>query len=365
MRVDWLSLAGFRSYEALEWKPDPEVNLLIGDNGAGKTNLLEAVAYLGTLKSFRGAADTEMISDESETAVLRAGVHSGDSDHLVEIELRRRGGRRAQLEKSAVRRAADLIGVFRAVWFLPDDLDLVKRGPAHRRELLDDLAAQLWPGAHGEQAEFARSLRQRNAFLRQGYRDDETLAVWDARLAQAGGRVLARRGRVLHLLAPELVRAYREIAEEASVVELSYRASWKEGTVDVESAAAFTSGLLEALERVRQRDYERRVTTVGPHRDEPQFVLDGHDARIHASQGEQRSMALAARLAWHRLVTEATAEAPVLLLDDVFSELDAQRARALARALPGDTQTLVTSARTEDLPVVGTLWLVREGRVMR
>jgi len=364
MRVEWLSLAGFRSYATLDWRPDPGVNLLLGDNGVGKTNLLEAIAYLGSLKSFRRVVDTELIADDAESAVLRAGVVSGGSHHLVEIELRRRGARRAQLDKTALRRTGDLIGVLRAVWFLPDDLELVKRGPSHRREFLDDLAVQLWPGAYAEQVEFVRALRQRNAFLRMGQVDDDTLSVWDARLAQSGGRVLARRGRVLQLLGPELTAAYQEIAEEGSEVLVSYDVSWGESTLGVESAAQFTDSLLEALEKSRRRDYERRVTTVGPHRDEARFLLDGHDARVHASQGEQRSLALAARLASHRMVGDAMGEPPLLLLDDVFSELDAHRAKALAEALPGDTQTMITSARRSELPVTGASWRVGSGMVM-
>ncbi|MFQ5523400.1 MAG: DNA replication/repair protein RecF [Acidimicrobiia bacterium] len=364
MRVAWLSLVDFRSYPTLEWNPDPEVNVLVGDNGSGKTNLLEAIAFLGSLKSFRGARDAEMITDGEESAVLRSGVHRGEGERLIEVEVRRSGGRRAQLDKSPLRRSGQLLGVLRSVWFLPDDLDLVKRGPAYRRDFLDDLAVQLWPGAHSDQAELARALRQRNAFLRQGQRDDPTLDVWDARLAQAGGRVLARRGRVLQLLGPEIDQAYEEIAEDDERVALNYLPSWSEGPLGVESAASLTKILVEALEVARPTDYERRVTTLGPHRDEPSFLLDGHDARHHASQGEQRSIALAARLAWHRLVRDATGESPLLLLDDVFSELDERRAAALSRALPGDTQTLVTSARVEDLPVRGKLWRVGGGKVV-
>ncbi len=363
MRVAWLSLVDFRSYRTLEWSPTPGINLLVGDNGSGKTNLLEALAYLSSLKSFRGATEQEMIADGQDTAVVRAGVSSGERERLIEVEMRRRGGRRAQLDKSPLRRSGDLLGVLRAVWFLPDDLDLVKRGPSHRRSFLDDLAVQLWPGAHAEQAEFARALRQRNAFLRDGRRDDVTLGVWDARLAQAGGRVLARRGRVLHMLASKLRQAYQEIAEDGTVVELRYVPSWIDGSLGMDSPGGYAEVLARGLEQARKTDYERRVTTIGPHRDEPGFFLGGSDARSHASQGEQRSIALAARLAWHRLVDDATGEPPLLLLDDVFSELDAARAAALARAIPEGTQTVVTSARVEDLPVEGRLWRVEEGVV--
>ena len=364
MRVDWVSLIDFRSYTALDWNPEPTVNVLVGENGSGKTNLLEAIAYLGILRSFRSATDAEMITDGKEAGVLRSQVSSEERTRLVEVELRRHGGRRAQVDKSPLRRSGDLVGVLRAVWFLPDDLDLVKRGPAHRRQFLDDLAIQLWPGAHLEQMEFSRALRQRNAFLRQGDRDDVTLDVWDRRLAQAGGQVLARRRRVLQLIAPELRRAYAELAQAAERVELRYAPTWSDGPVEVDSETELAEILIKALETARFRDYERRVTTVGPHRDEPAFFLGGHDARRHASQGEQRSIALSARLAWHRLVRDATGEGPVLLLDDVFSELDPGRATALAKALPDETQTVITSARLEDVPLNGRLWRVGEGKVV-
>ena len=168
MKVDWVSLAHFRSYEELEWQPDPGVNLLLGPNGAGKTNLLEAIAYLSSLRSFRSVPDSSLIADSEGAAVVRAGISSGARERLVEIELPRSGHRRTQLDKSRLRRTSDLLGVLRVIAFLPDDLDLVKRGPAYRRDLLDAIAVQLWPAAHHDQGEFDRALRQRNAFLKSG-----------------------------------------------------------------------------------------------------------------------------------------------------------------------------------------------------
>ncbi|HEU4318490.1 MAG TPA: DNA replication/repair protein RecF [Acidimicrobiia bacterium] len=360
MRVDWVSLVNFRSYPELEWHPDPGVNLLIGPNGAGKTNLLEAVSYLATLKSFRSVPDSAVIADEQETAVIRAGLSGPERERLIEIEIPRRGARRTQVDKTRLKRTADLLGVLRVVAFLPEDLDLVKRGPAYRRELLDDIAVQLWPSAYLDQSEYERALRQRNAFLKQGHHDDATLSVWDSRLAQAGGRVIARRSRVVETLAPMLETSYREVAESNVAAGFTYDPTWP-GDLDQASAAEFGTRLVEALERSRRVDYERRMTTVGPHRDEPGFAIDGYEARVHGSQGEQRTMALAVKLAAHRAVAGAVGETPVLLLDDVFSELDPNRADALARALPEGTQTLITSARPEDIPVAGSTWRVGDG----
>lgn len=364
MRVDWVSLVDFRSYPRLEWRPDPGVNLLIGPNGAGKTNLLESVAYLATLKSFRSVPDKGLIADEADSAVIRAGLVGEDRERLIEIEIPRQGSRTTQVDKTRLRRTSDLLGVLRVVAFLPEDLDLIKRGPAYRRDLLDDIAVQLWPAAHLDQSEYERALRQRNAFLKQGQSDEPTLAVWDSRLSQAGGRVLARRARVVEVLSGMLSEAYAEIAHSDTRAGFTYAPSWS-GELDDASAADFADRLTDSLEHSRRIDYERRMTTVGPHRDEPGFAIDGHEARIHGSQGEQRTLALAVKLAAHRAVSSSVGESPVLLLDDVFSELDPDRANALAGALPDETQTMITSARPEDVPVSGSVWQVEEGQVGR
>lgn len=361
MRIGWLSLIDYRSYAGLEWEPEPGVNLLVGSNGAGKTNLLEAVSYLSTLRSFRGAPDQALIAEGSQAAVVRAGVLTAERERTVEMEIPRSGPRRVQVDKTRLGRTTDLLGVIRVVSFLPEDLDVVKRGPSERRDLLDDLAVQLWPAAHLDQREYERAVRQRNAFLRSGQTDPVTLGVWDSRLAQAGGKVLARRARAIDLLDPLLSEAYAAVAGSDAKAGLTYRPSWGSGNFETMSAGDYAAVLDDSLEGARRADYERRVTTVGPHRDEPGFSLDGGDARIRASQGEQRTMALATKLAAHHAVAELAGEMPVLLLDDVFSELDPDRSAALARSLPNDTQTLITSARPEDLPVVGRSWVVEGG----
>lgn len=363
MRVGWLSLVDFRNYRALEWRPDSGVNLLVGRNGAGKTNLLESLGYLSSLKSFRSSPDSALISEWAHAAVIRAGVASGDRERLIEIEIPREGIRRTQVDKTKPKRTADMLGVLRVVSFLPEDLDLVKRGPAYRRGLLDDIAVQLWPSAYLDQSEYDRSLRQRNAFLKSRDRDDVTLAVWDSRLAQAGGRVMSRRTRVIEALTPLLREGYQAIASEDSPAAFTYSASWIEGEVPAVSAGEYSDAIAMALDERRRVDYERRMTTVGPHRDEPGFSVGGRDARTRASQGEQRSLALATKLAAHRAITQSVAETPVLLLDDVFSELDPNRAKALAGALPDETQTLLTTARPEDVPLSGRVWSVGEGSV--
>jgi DNA replication and repair protein RecF len=365
MKADWVALRHFRSYHTLEWEPDPGVNLLLGPNGAGKTNLLEAIAYLATLRSFRSVPDPGLIGDGESAAVVRAGISSGERERLIEIEIPRSGPRRTQLDKSRLQKTADLLGVIRVIAFLPEDLDLVKRGPAYRRDLLDAVAVQLWAAAHHDQAELDRALRQRNAFLKAGLRDDTTLSVWDARLAQSGGRVMARRARVIETLGPHLEEAYGDIGGGPERASIGYVSSWGGEIAPEATAADFTTRIQEALEGARRVDYERRLTSVGPHRDEPFLLLDKSDTRTHGSQGEQRTMALAVKLAAHRAVTDMSGEPPVLLLDDVFSELDSERSAALAKTLPPDTQTMISSARPEDIPVDGRVWRVGDGRVAR
>ncbi len=364
MRLDWLTLAGFRSYAQLEWRPDPGVNVVVGRNGAGKTNLLEAVGYLGSLRSFRGAPEQALVGFDVESAYIRGQVTAGTSEALIELELRRRGGRQARVNTQRLARTSDLLGHVRFVTFLPEDLDIVKRGPGYRRDFLDSTAVQLWPGSHLDQADFDRALRQRNAFLKQGDRDDVTLGVWDERLAHAGGKVMARRARTVAALADHLSEVHSDIAQSEISVGFDYVSGWK-GELDARvSPAEFSQRLSEALSEARRRDRERRVTTVGPHRDEPILLLGDHDSRHHASQGEQRTMTLSLRVASHRAITELIDLPPILLLDDVYSELDPQRSEALTRSLP-DAQTLVTTADPNDVPLEGVSWTVGEGAVLR
>ena len=295
MNVDWISLVGFRSYSALEWSPDPDVNVLVGPNGAGKTNLLEAIGYLASLKSFRRATDAALIANDAESAVVRAEVTHAERDRLIEIEIPRQGQRRTQVDKTRLRRSSDLLGVVRIVAFLPEDLDVVKRGPAYRRDLIDDLAVQLWPATHLDSQEYERALRQRNAFLKSGATDEATLAVWDARLSQSGGRLLARRRAALDLIADDLAESYGRISNSDQLARIGYTPSWGE-TFETASAAEYTTQLTKALEQSRRQDYDRRVTSVGPHRDEPSFWIDDRDTREQGSQGEQRTSALAVKL---------------------------------------------------------------------
>lgn len=363
MELSWLELKDFRSYRELRIEPDRGVNVLVGPNGAGKTNLLEAVAYLTSLRSFRGVTDEALIKDGTEAAILRGDVRHAESNSLIEAELSRVQRRRVRINGQRPARSTDLLGHVRGIVFLPDDLDIVKRGPGYRRDFLDSVAVQLWPGAYLDQREYERSLRQRNSLLRQlGTAVDEpTLAVWDQRLSQAAGKLMVRRAGAAGVLRERVSRTYEGLASAAARVGLHYSSNWG-GGLDEAMSQPIVEKLAEALERSRRADTERRVTTMGPHRDEPWFSIDGRDARTRASQGEQRTLALSLRLASHQAVHEATGESPLLLLDDVFSELDIDRARSLADLLP-EAQTFVTTAREEEVPVQGRTYQVGEGKI--
>jgi DNA replication and repair protein RecF len=363
MEFSWLELRDFRSYRELRIEPDPGINVFVGPNGAGKTNLLEAAAYLTSLRSFRRAPDEALICDTADAAVVRGVVNHLESTSLIEAELPRSGRRRIRVNGQRPARSTDLLGHVRGVVFLPDDLDVIKRGPAYRRDFLDAVSVQLWPGAYLDQQEYERALRQRNTLLRQAGRevDEPTLSVWDQRLSEAAGKLMVRRAGASAVLREKIAETYDRLTAATTVVEMRYASKWG-GSLEMRSVEETTEALAAALLDSRRADTERRVTTMGPHRDEPWFTVEGRDARTRASQGEQRTLALSLRLASHQAVSEATGEAPLLLLDDVFSELDMARANALADMLP-EAQTFITTAREEEVPVHGRTFMVQPGRI--
>jgi DNA replication and repair protein RecF len=359
MRIDWVELTGFRSYLHVRLEPENGINVLVGDNASGKTNVLEAIAYLAALRSFRNVTDVDLVNDEAESAILRGNVERREAASLIEVEIPRQGRRRVQVNRQRPARSSDLLGHLRVVVFLPDDLDIVKRGPAYRRDFLDDTAVQLWPGSYLDQQEYERSVRQRNTLLRQEGRDADpvTLEVWNERMSQAGAKVMERRARTVEALQPWVRSTYERLAGEEADVSFHYASNWGGDLATDITADERADRLIAALVEHDHIDRERRVTTVGPHRDEPLVMLNGRDTRTKASQGEQRTLILAMRLASHEAITEAVGEPPALLLDDVFSELDRDRAGSLAGALPA-AQTFITTARSEEVPVEGHRWTI-------
>lgn len=338
MRLERLWLSDFRNYTHAELAPAPTgLTAVVGANGEGKTNLLEAVGYLATLRSFRGVPTAALVRAGASSAIVRAQGQREGRALLIEAELHAAGRDRVQVNRQALRRTQDLLGALQVTVFSPDDLEVVKGGPAGRRRYLDELLVSLHPRHDATQTELDRVLRQRNALLKSvaGQRHPasdvlSTLDVWDAKLAAAGEALVTARRGLTEALEPLLAAAYRRLAPHVSDLRLAYEVSWE-------------GPLADALGAARVDDLRRGVSTVGPHRDDLGVFLDGLPARTHASQGECRSLALGLRLAGHHLVTGRIASAPILLLDDVFSELDEHRAGALVDALP-EGQALLTTA---------------------
>lgn len=335
MLIRQLELVDFRSYERLDLRLSDGLTAIIGPNGVGKTNVVEALGLLATLKSFRGAPTESMVRRGSASAVIRAVGERDGRDVEIDLELAK-GRSRAQVNKQRLQRSRDLLGALRVTVFAPDDLALVKEGPALRRDFLDDVIVALDPSADGVLRDIDKILKQRNSLLRQsnGRLDaaaEGTLDIWDMKLAAAGEHLTVRRENTLSQLMPGVANAYDELASEASDVTAFYARSWAQDS------------LAEGVADARDHDVRRGTTSVGPHRDDVSFRVNGFDSRTEASQGEQRTLALALRMAGHRLVADQLGESPLLLLDDVLSELDPDRARILLATLPPG-QTIITSA---------------------
>ena len=337
MRVCSLSLADFRSYARAEVEFAAGLTAVVGPNGQGKTNLLEAVGFAAGLGSLRGAPEAALIRDGTDAAVVRCLAEAADGREIrIEAELARSRPNRVRVNGQPVARRRDLVGVLTATVFSPEDLDLVKGEPSRRRRWIDGALTAVRPSLGALRSEVDRILRQRNTLLRQagGRATNDvaiTLDVWDSKLAEAGDELRACRQELLDALGPRIGSYYARIAKERGEANAGYMSSWGDGS------------LAEALATARRDDLRRSTTTVGPHRDDVLLRIRGLPARSHASQGEQRSLALALRLSVDAEVRERRDVQPVLLLDDVFSELDGDRAAALLEALPRSQRILTTA----------------------
>jgi DNA replication and repair protein RecF len=358
-----LALTDFRSYDDLSIELGPGVTTFSGLNGEGKTNLVEAVGYLATLGSHRVATDAPLVRRGAERAVLRAAVTGARGSALMEVELNPGRANRVRLNRAQLPRPRDILGTLRTVLFAPEDLALVKGDPAERRRFLDDLLVATAPRYAGVRADYERVLRQRTALLksagakghlRGGARQSmtATLDAWDAQLARTGAPLLAGRMHLVAALRPHVTAAYQAVsggpAGEASV--LSYRCS-VDGSGPDDEVPGLEAAMLKSLAGARASELDRGVCLVGPHRDELELSIGGLPARGYASQGESWSLALALRLASFALLREGN-EDPVLILDDVFAELDAGRRDRLAVMVAAAEQVLVTAAVPADIPDV-------------
>jgi len=403
-----LSVTDFRSYPSAELPLAPGVTTLIGLNGQGKTNLVEAAGYLATLGSHRVAADAPLVRAGAQQAIIRGVVIRDGHETLIELEIntgRANGRNRARLNRSPASRPREVLGTLRTVLFAPEDLGLVKGDPSERRRFLDELLVARQPRWAGVRAEYDKVLRQRNALLKSaapvlrrgvrhtprsstslstGVEDKDvdatdsalhTLDVWNSYLAKAGAQLLYARLRLMRDLTPYLTTAYDEVSATQSDARIAYKSSLRE-----ETSAAIAAGavpemqelhdeLLASLDAVRVNEIERGISLVGPHRDDVVLTLGELPAKGYASHGEAWSFALGLRLAAYQLLRHDLGDDPVLILDDVFAELDAGRRERLATLIADCEQVLITAAFPGDVPAAlsdfGTTYLVTLGQVVR
>ncbi|KPC65414.1 DNA replication/repair protein RecF [Streptomyces chattanoogensis] len=375
MHVTHLSLADFRSYARVEVPLDPGVTAFVGPNGQGKTNLVEAVGYLATLGSHRVSSDAPLVRMGAERAIIRGAVTQGERQQLVELELNPGKANRARINRSSQVRPRDVLGIVRTVLFAPEDLALVKGDPGERRRFLDELITARSPRMAAVRSDYDRVLKQRNTLLktaalarRHGGRqmDLSTLDVWDQHLARAGAELLAQRLDLIGALQPLADKAYEQLAPGGGPLALEYRGSAGQAMASAASREELYGVLLEALGEARKGEIERGVTLVGPHRDDLVLKLGQLPAKGYASHGESWSYALALRLASYDLL-RAEGNEPVLVLDDVFAELDARRRERLAELVAPGEQVLVTAAVDDDVPgvLVGARYAVSGGTVQK
>ncbi|MCL2666296.1 MAG: DNA replication/repair protein RecF [Micrococcales bacterium] len=384
MYVARLSLVDFRSYEQVDVEFCPGVNALVGPNGQGKTNLVEAVGYLATLGSHRVAADAPLVRDGASRAVVRAQVAKGDRVATIEVEITPGKANRARINRGSPVRAREIAGIVRQVLFAPEDLALVKGDPDGRRRFCDQLLVQQTPRMAGVLSDFERVLRQRSALLKSaaGARggqggDLRTLDVWDAKAAQVGAQVVVARQELVDALRPHVTAAYEQVSAGQGAVQVVYRSSLdtvEGGLAGCEGDVGLVEArLLAAMATLRTKEIERGVSLVGPHRDDVVLSLGGLPAKGYASHGESWSLALALRLGSWRLLTDDPLSSggddaePVLVLDDVFAELDTHRRDRLAALVADAAQVLVTAAVPDDVPSVltGARFDVMDGEVNR
>ena len=371
MHLAHLSLADFRSYAEVELPLERGVTALVGPNGQGKTNLVEAIGYLATLGSHRVAADAPLVRSGAERAVVRGTVFRDGRSLLLEIEINPGKANRARVNKSPVTRPREVVGLLRSVLFAPEDLALVKGDPSERRHFLDDLLVSRTPRLAAVRADYDRVLKQRNALLktaalarRSGGPDLRTLDVWDMHLAKAGGELLAARLELVDALRPLVDKAYAAVARGSAAIGIEYSCSLGPDVDLTADREVLAAALGAALAGVRSDELDRGITLVGPHRDELVLKLNDLPARGYASHGESWSLALALRLGSYDLLCADGGE-PVLILDDVFAELDVDRRERLAELVAPAEQVLITAAVAADVPEVlaGARYDVMDGQV--
>jgi len=381
VRLTQLDVLDFRGYADAKVSLGGGVSILLGRNGQGKTNMVEAAGYVATLASHRVANDAPLIRAGASTAIIRATVQREERDSLVELEIVAGRANRARLNRSPLPRQRDLLGTLRTVLFAPEDLALVKGDPSERRRFLDDLLVARQPRWSGVRSDYDKALKQRNALLKamragrgpvrgslssrpassrapepeEGSAFD-TLAVFNTHVAQIGAALNYARLRLLHDLSPFLAEAYAAISDSDGAASATYRSGLHDGIApalaagEVPTQAELQEAILETMEQRAVHERERGVSLVGPHRDDLELSLGELPAKGYASHGESWSIALALRLASFQLLRRDLGTDPVLILDDVFAELDTRRRARLAELVSDCEQVIVTAAVSQDVP---------------
>ncbi|WP_458112587.1 DNA replication/repair protein RecF [Arthrobacter sp. R1-13] len=381
MYLQHLSLTDFRSYAQVDLTLEPGITVLLGSNGIGKTNLMEAIGYLATLSSHRVSSDGPLLRFGADRALIRAKLVRGDQSTVLELEINASRANRGRINRSNPVRSRDLLGICQTVLFAPEDLALVKGDPSNRRRFLDELLVSLSPRHAGTRSDYDRVLKQRNALLKSARTGrfssghEATLDVWDQHMARAGAELLHARLELVERLRPHLRSAYEQLTDGAKAAGAVYRSTLlnqldDDGATSVSGTAPAETGLaaedlgtlsvdeladryVKAFAASRRKELERGISLVGPHRDELELVLGEAPAKGYASHGETWSMCLSLRLASYYVMLDDTrtgGSAPILILDDVFAELDVQRRRKLAAIVSGAEQVLVTAAVDADIP---------------
>ena len=398
MYLEKLSLTDFRSYAQVDLSLEPGVTVLVGSNGIGKTNLMEAIGYLATLNSHRVSTDAPLLRFGTERAMIRAKLVRGEQATVLELEINASRANRGRINRSNPVRARDLLGICQTVLFAPEDLALVKGDPSNRRRFLDELLVSLIPRHAATRSDYDRVLKQRNALLKSGRTGkftaghEATLDVWDQHMARAGAELLHARLELVERLQPHLKNAYAQLTDGSKEAAAVYRSTLQD-TLDDDGAGAIsgarpadgtatetgagtdaataavpsvlaedlrllsveqlTERYIQAFAASRRKELERGISLVGPHRDELELVLGSAPAKGYASHGETWSMCLSLRLASYYVMLDDArtgGSPPILILDDVFAELDVQRRRKLAAIVSGAEQVLVTAAVEADIP---------------
>jgi DNA replication and repair protein RecF len=378
--LEKLSLTDFRSYAQVDLTLEPGVTVLVGYNGIGKTNLMEAIGYLATLSSHRVSSDAPLLRFGTERALIRAKLVRGGQSTVLELEINGSRANRGRINRSNPVRARDILGICQTVLFAPEDLALVKGDPSNRRRFLDELLVSLMPRHSATRTDYDRVLKQRNALLKSGRSGkftaghEATLDVWDQHMARAGAELLYARLELVERIRPHLKAAYAQLTDGSKEADAIYR-STLQGILDDDGAGAGYAAEPAAVERVedlralsvdeltqryvqafvasRRKALERGISLVGPHRDDVELILGEAPAKGYASHGETWSMCLSLRLASYYVMLDDArtgGSAPILILDDVFAELDVQRRRKLAAIVSGAEQVLVTAAVDADIP---------------